>query len=146
VPIGDKIELNMGPDPEVIFELVKLRTWRDSIWLHLVGTETFRQVENGKLDIDERATVAGWDEHTLYTQRVRNYRRQPIDLEVRRSFDGHVLFRSSLEPKLHDYRTVQFSAKAEAGEQLDLLYEVVLRQGRNAKQNNVTLEDGDLAP
>ena len=29
VPIGDKIELNLGADPEVIFELVKLRTWRD---------------------------------------------------------------------------------------------------------------------
>ena len=26
VPIGDKIELNLGPDPEVLFELVKLRT------------------------------------------------------------------------------------------------------------------------
>ena len=29
VPIGDKIELNLGPDPEVIFDLVKLRTWRE---------------------------------------------------------------------------------------------------------------------
>ena len=28
IPIGDKIELNLGPDPEVIFELIKLRTWR----------------------------------------------------------------------------------------------------------------------
>ncbi len=30
IPIGDKIELNLGPDPEVIFELIKLRTWRDT--------------------------------------------------------------------------------------------------------------------
>ena len=29
VPIGDKIELNLGADPEVIFDLVKLKTWRD---------------------------------------------------------------------------------------------------------------------
>ena len=28
VPIGDKIELNLGPDPEVIFELIKLRVFR----------------------------------------------------------------------------------------------------------------------
>src|SRR3990172_4608419 len=35
VPIGDKIELNLGPDPEVIFELVKLRAWRDNIWMHV---------------------------------------------------------------------------------------------------------------
>ena len=26
IPIGDKIELNLGPDPEVIFDLVKLRS------------------------------------------------------------------------------------------------------------------------
>ncbi len=32
IPIGDKIELNLGPDPEVIFQLVKLRVWRDDIW------------------------------------------------------------------------------------------------------------------
>ena len=37
VPIGDKIELNLGPDPEVIFELVQLRVWRDNIWMQLQG-------------------------------------------------------------------------------------------------------------
>ena len=31
IPIGDKIELNLGVDPEVIFELVKLRTRRDDL-------------------------------------------------------------------------------------------------------------------
>ena len=39
IPIGDKIELNLGPDPEVIFELIKLRTWRDNIWMQLNGAE-----------------------------------------------------------------------------------------------------------
>ena len=29
---------------------------------------------------------------------------------------------------------------------LDLLYEVVLHQGRNAKQNNITLEQAGLEP
>ena len=33
VPIGDKIELNLGADLEVIFELVKLRAWRDNLWM-----------------------------------------------------------------------------------------------------------------
>ena len=28
IPIGDKIELNLGLDPNVIFELIKLRSWR----------------------------------------------------------------------------------------------------------------------
>src|SRR6185312_4400071 len=30
IPIGDKIELNLGPDPNVLFELVKLKTFRDT--------------------------------------------------------------------------------------------------------------------
>src|SRR4029077_17571200 len=30
VPIGDKIELNLGPNPEVIFELIKLKSSRDN--------------------------------------------------------------------------------------------------------------------
>ena len=41
VPIGDKIELNLGPDPEVIFDLVKLRTWRDDLWMQVNGAERF---------------------------------------------------------------------------------------------------------
>jgi hypothetical protein len=44
VPIGDKIELNLGPDPEVIFELVPLKVWRDAIWVQLQGLNVFREV------------------------------------------------------------------------------------------------------
>jgi hypothetical protein len=39
IPIGDKIELNLGPDPEVIFELVRLRAWRDTVWMELHGAD-----------------------------------------------------------------------------------------------------------
>src|SRR4029079_13484369 len=38
IPIGDNIELNLGADPEVVFELVKLRSARDNIWLQVNGT------------------------------------------------------------------------------------------------------------
>src|SRR6185503_14332600 len=31
VPIGDKIELNLGVDPEVIFDLVKLKVFRNDL-------------------------------------------------------------------------------------------------------------------
>src|SRR5437868_14465784 len=44
IPIGDKIELNLGPDPEVIFELIKLRFSRDNIWVRLGNTNQYRQV------------------------------------------------------------------------------------------------------
>ena len=146
IAIGDKIELNLGPDPEVIFELIKLKVWRDNIWLRVNGTNVFRRVDVPNIQIQVRSSVVGWNDHTIYTQRVRNFSAKPIDLEVRRSLDGHVIFRSQLTAAIHDFRTVQYTATVPAGEQADLLYEVLVRQGRNAKQNNVTLEAVEVTP
>ena len=146
VPIGDKIELNLGADPEVIFELIKLKTRRDDIWMQVNGTNVFRRIDQPGLQIEVNSSVAGWDDHTLFAQRVRNYTKKPIDLEVRRSFDGHIVFRSELEAKNHDYRTVQYTATVKPGQRSDLLYEIVQRQGHNARQNNVTIERAAVEP
>jgi len=143
IPIGDKIELNLGVDPNVIFELIKLKTWRDTIWMHIDGTELFRQVGGG-IDIVVNSSVVGWDEHEIYTQRIRNYTAKTIDVEIRRSFPGHVVFRSQLNPTLYDFQTVQFGASLDAGRRADLLYEVLRHQGRNSKQNNVALEQAAI--
>ena len=75
-------------------------------------------------------TVVGWDDHAIFSQRVRNYTARPIEVEVRRSFDGHALFRSELKPALHDYRTVQFTASVGPGKTSDLLYELVTAAGQ----------------
>ena len=98
VPIGDKIELNLGVDPEVQFELVKLRVWRDNVWMQLQGANVYRRVDQPNVQIDVRSTVAGWDDHTVFAQRVRNHTPKPIKIEVRRTFDGHTVFRSELGP------------------------------------------------
>jgi hypothetical protein len=140
IPIGDKIELNLGPDPEVIFELIKLRTWRDNLWVQLHGASVFRKVGEPGVEIEVNSSVVGWDDHTVFSQRVRNYTKKPIDLEVRRTFPGHVVFRSELPAKNHDYQTVQYTATVKPAEKVDLLYEIVQHQGRNAKQQNVTIE------
>ena len=145
VPIGDKIELNLGPDPEVIFELIKLKASRDNIWMQIRGANVFRQVGGGVV-IEANSTVAGWDDRDLYTQRIRNYTPRLIEVEVRRSYDGDVRFRSALKPKLHDFRTVEFTATVEPGKRVDLLHEIVTKQGRNAKQQNVTPEDAVIKP
>jgi hypothetical protein len=112
--------------------------------MHLRDADVYRRVGDGKIQIDVNSDVAGWDDHELYVQRVRNYTGKPIDIEVRRTYPGHVVFRSNLSPKLHDYQTVQFSAGVETGKH-DLPFEVVRHQGRNAKQNNVALEQADVA-
>jgi len=146
VPIGDKIELNLGVDPEVIFDLVKFRIWRDNIWMRHDGTDVYRRVDDGAIQIDVRSSVVGWDDHTIYAQRIRNYTDKPIDLEVRRAFDGHTLFRSPLAATNHDYRTVQYTETVDAGKRRDLLYEILVHQGRNSKQNNVILEEAPVQP
>ncbi|NQT36957.1 MAG: hypothetical protein HQ581_05685, partial [Planctomycetes bacterium] len=139
VPIGDKIELNLGVDPEVIFELVPERVWRDNIWMRIHGASVYRKVEGGQVEIDVRSTVAGWDDHTLFVQRVRNYTDEPIDLEVRRAYPGHTVFRGKLPAVNHDYRTVQYTTQVKPGKKVELRYEIRQLQGRNKKQDNVTI-------
>ena len=149
IPIGDKIELNLGRDPEVVFDLIKRKTFRDDIWVQVHGVNVFREVRPGQgIAIEENSTVAGWDEHEIYTQRIRNYTPKAIDVEVRRTFPGHIKFRSALKPPptLHDYQTVQDTATAKPAEKLELNYEIVRLNGRNAKQSNVTLETAEVKP
>ncbi len=141
IPIGDKIELNLGPDPEVIFELAKLRSFRDNLWMQIHGTDTFQQVDSQTTQSEVNSSVVGWDDHGNYAQRIRNYTGKPIDVEIRRSYDGHIVFRSQLNPKLFDYQTVELHAEVPSSARQDLRFELVQHQGHNAKQNNVTLED-----
>ena len=140
IPIGDKVEVNLGPDPEVIFELIKLRASRDNIWMQVNGANVFRRVDDGALNIEVNSSVNGWDDHEVFTQRIRNYTAKPIEVEVRRPFAGHVDFRSSLPGvKLFDFQTVEFTAPVAAGKKADCLFEILRHQGRNSKQNNITL-------
>jgi hypothetical protein len=144
VAIGDKIELNLGVDPEVRFELIKQKVWRDNLWARHDGTDVFRRIDEPGVQVEVRSSIVGWDDHTHFVQRVRNYSAKPIELEIRRSFDGHAVFRSPLAAVLHDYRTVQYTASVQPGEQADLAYELLVHQGRNARQNNLTLEEAEI--
>src|SRR5687767_14217513 len=116
VPIGDKVELNLGPDPEVIFELIKLKVFRSDLWLQIHGQTTVRKIGGDGMTQIENASLVGWDDHEIYSQRIRNYTSKEIDVEIRRAFPGHIVFKSQLEPTLHDYQTVQVVTKVAAGE------------------------------
>jgi hypothetical protein len=146
IPIGDKIELNLGPDSEVIFEWLKLKTHRSDIWFQVNGVGVFHKLDEAGFRAEPNMTVVGWDDHETYSQRVRNYTAKPIELDIRRPLPGHVVFRSRLEPTLFDYQTVEYKTTVPAGKRVDLIQEVIRHQGRNAKQNNVTLEVADVRP
>ena len=142
VPIGQEIELNLGPDREVIHEWVCKRSWRDGIWFKRHGLNVYFSPQQGHR-IEIRDTVAGWDDHQLWLERIRNYRAKPIEVEIRRSFDGHVILRSTLSPTLYDYRSPQITSDIGPGQKVELSYELVYRRGHNKKQDNVTLEAVD---
>lgn len=145
IPIGDKIELNLGVDPNVVFELIDLRVFRDNIW-GTIDAKVRRRFDEPGVRIEDRGRVEGWDEHTVYAQRIRNYTGEPIDLEIRRAIDGDATFISRVDATRHDYRTVQFTTSVKPGETRDVTYEVVQRMGGNQKQNQVEIEAGDPAP
>jgi hypothetical protein len=142
VPIGDRLELNLGVDPEVVFELIKQRVERENIWVRVNKGRVYKKVGEGLFKVDHDARVAGWDEHELFTQRIRNNSNKKIRVEVRRSYSGDVTFRSQLNAKSHNYRTVEFKAEISAGDKKDLKHEVVTRNGYNAKQQRVKLVEG----
>jgi hypothetical protein len=141
IPIGDKIELNLGSDPRVIFELIKLKASRDNIWMQVNGLDIFRRVDDGAAQIEVNSSVAGFDSHEVFTQRIRNYTDKPIDVEIRRTIPGDITFRSGLNPVLHDYQTVELKTSVDSGKRGDLLYEVVQHQDHNAHQNHIVLEN-----
>ncbi len=101
----------------------------------------FRRVDEPGVQIEVNSTLAGRDDHTLFTQRIRNYTKKPIQVEIRRSLPGHIVFRSSLGAKNFEYQTVEYHATVKPMEKASLPYEVLQHQGRNAKQNNVTVEE-----
>ncbi|MFO1370940.1 MAG: DUF4139 domain-containing protein [Candidatus Competibacteraceae bacterium] len=145
VPIGDKIELNLGTDPKVVFELLERKVYRDNLWFQIKGGNLYRKLGEDSLKLELDSQVAGWDEHTVYRQRIRNYSAKPIAVQIRREVSGDVVFRSRLNPTLHDFQTVEFSTSVPVGTKAELDYELITRQGYNQKQNRVELQTGDAS-
>jgi hypothetical protein len=146
IPIGDKIELNLGRDPEVIHELIKLRTFRGDLILRIHGSNEFRKIGGEGTFKEENATLVGWDEHEILVERIRNYSGKPINVEIRRTIPGQIIFKSLLKPKLHDFQTVELKTSVMANKKSDLLYEVTRKQGTSVKQSNITLEEAEVKP
>jgi hypothetical protein len=143
VPMGDKIELNLGVDRLVVFEQVKQKVYRDNLWFQIKGGNLYRKLGEDGLKLELDSQVAGWDEHTVYRQRIRNYSPKPIHAQIRRDYVGDIVFRSQLNPTLHDFQTVQFEADIPAGGKAELDYAVIARMGYNQKQNRVELQSGE---
>ncbi len=115
VPIGDKIELNLGVDENVVFDLRKVRASRDKVWMQLHGKNKFQEVGVDTVETEQNSAVVGWDDRGVYQQEIRNYTARPIDVEIRRTFEGDIVFRSQLEPTAFDFQTAQFATRVPVG-------------------------------
>lgn len=142
--IGEKIELNTGVDPEVHFNLVNLKNWRDNIWMYYRKANVHRRIDDGRVIVDHRSTVSGWNDHSLYTQELRNYTDKAIDIEIRRIIYGDAIIKSELDIKKHDFQSVDIYSKLGVGEKQELLYETEVKKGRSAKQNRLVLQKQKL--
>ncbi|MEM6853177.1 MAG: hypothetical protein AAF593_02100 [Planctomycetota bacterium] len=146
IPIGDDLELNLGVDPDVGFELITQRTFRDNIWLQQRGLNVFKRIDEPGVKIHDNSTVAGWDQHWVMTRRVRNDTPRAINVEIRQAVNGDATFISRLGAERFDNQTVVYGGTLGPGERFDAEYEVVGRHGHNAKQSRVEIVDGDPAP
>jgi hypothetical protein len=138
VPVGQEFEFNLGRDPQVLLERLVMEQSRDDFWFQTKDPQKLVSPTKGER-IDPSYTIAGWNDHAKRVERVRNYRGEAITVAWRFGLDGDLLFRSSLNPTLFDYRTPEFSTTVKAGETKDLGYEVVVKQGTNAKEQHVEL-------
>lgn len=145
IPIGEDLELNLGQDPDVGFEKITRRVFRRNLWLKLHGVKTEHRADAPGVRFHPRSRVSGWDEHTVFTRRVRNDTPRPIQIEVRDPIRGDAAFISRLGAKRHDNHTVQYAGTLGPGERFDADYETIVRHGRNAKQQRVEIVDGDPA-
>jgi hypothetical protein len=120
VPIKADIELNVGPDDEVIEEYKGM------------------SAERSNFVFDEHKQVIGWDEKRPFRSEVRNYKSKPIRIEVRRVVDGDFTLEAEAA-KLFDFHTVEFTFDIKAGEKFAWDYKYMQRNGTSAKQNAITL-------
>ena len=124
IPIREKIELNVGPDDQMVYERLVLDLER----------------KNFIYDHDP-PVVVGWDETRSWQEEVRNYRPKPIQVEIRHVLEGDVEFAAEAVGglTLYDYRTPQYVMTIPAGKAQKWVSQGLFHLGTNQKQNRVRL-------
>lgn len=112
IPLGDEIELNLGPDGLLLFEQKRMRTSRHDFVF------------------DSDNNVAGWLETHVYHLEVRNTRDRevPVKLTFNRSGDWSVS-QASVTHELIDTNTVRWEIDAPAEDSTTIEVEIIQRMG-----------------
>lgn len=145
VPAGGKIELNLGANPNVVFQRIMRQAYRDQLLMRFKNAELLFN-PNGGMRIDPQSDLVGWQENTVYVQAIHNDTDTPIEVEVRQPVGGDSTFTSDFAARAFDANTVEFTTTLKPAEHKALRYRVTQRQGRLYKQDRVTVEHGDIPP
>ena len=124
VPIKADVELNVGPDDEVVWEPKEMGVTRSSFIFE---------------EQPAPAHVVGWDETVGMREEIRNYKGKGIKAEVRRVIGGDVELKGE-GAKLYDYQTVEFEFEVGAGKKVDWEYSYTRHMGKNVKQSRILLK------
>ena len=125
VPIKAEIEVNLGPDDLVVYEMRKMSTERFNFHFRRSGVREY---------------VDGWDEKTKWVDTIRNYRTKPIAFELRRIWPGHVDYVSEVKTTLFDYRTIEAKFAVKARDKKQYPCTATTHHGTNSKQSRINLK------
>jgi hypothetical protein len=114
VPIGELVEVELGPDPEVMVKPV-LTSWRKD-----------------DLRFDQNGNVSGWTISEKWKLDVRNSRDINVTVDLRRNFGGDWTLHAAEAHENVDAHKVKFVVQLKPGENRTLEYELVTRYGTNA--------------
>jgi hypothetical protein len=123
VPVKAEIEVNLGPDDLVVYEMKK------------------DQVSRFNFAFDVNNNVCGWDEKQQWIHTIRNYREKPIAFELRLMIGGDVEYTSEVKTILFDYRTTETKLSVDARAKKEYPCTVLTHQGSNGKQQRIQLKD-----
>lgn len=143
VPIGDQIEMLLGEDPELILSTKTVRHWRDRIFVKYGRADVLQRVDQPRdrrrLKVDHNARVVGWDRHSETLERIKNVGQRAAHVSLRRRFSGDVLIDSERALKKHDNHSVQIDIDVPAGGEIDWVYTLTSREGKNQKQQSLEI-------
>jgi hypothetical protein len=105
IPVGEDVELNLGPVADVIVR------------------PTFMDFRTAKYTFDPNNYITGWDELRTFKIEVKNTRRTPVKVEIKRHFDTIDWdLTSEQEFEKVDVHTIKFTLTLKPGSKKDLQY------------------------
>ncbi|MCM8785435.1 MAG: DUF4139 domain-containing protein [Candidatus Omnitrophica bacterium] len=114
IPIGEKIELNLGESKEIKVDVKSIDT----------KTKNYMFNKDGN--------ISGWEEEKTYKIKVINYKNLPVKVEIKRNFP-HQYWKIDIDKNIqwekYDLNSVKFSLNLSPLETKEFTYKLILFEG-----------------